>query len=270
MMTADTAYNFKWNLFEFHLINSHRELYKEKHFADVTLVSEDMKKFQAHKTVLGTASTVLKDLFLAKPDHKITILLKGILSQELAQILKFIYLGEAVVDVVRLDQFEKAANYLKIKNLEEMTSEMKKRQVETKQEPGITIGENTLYVGFNSDENTIYIDPSLNQNIFANLETNYGIFDQNGGSGLGTSNKADLKLNIPGSINSDDNTCNYCGKKFSRAWNLKSHVQSVHEGVKRTAKRNELAKHDNESHLKQVISSASIASMLFPVKQEGI
>merc|ERR1719418_536864 len=106
-MTADTAYNFKWNLFEFHLINSHRELYKEKHFADVTLVSEDMKKFQAHKTVLGTASTVLKDLFLAKPDHKITIL------------LKVIYLGEAVVDVVRLDQFEKAANYLKIKNLEE-------------------------------------------------------------------------------------------------------------------------------------------------------
>ena len=113
----DTAYNFQWNLFEFHLINSNRELYKEKHFADVTLVSEDMKKFKAHRTVLGTASTILKELFLAKPDQKITILLKGIMEQELAQVLKFVYLGEAVVDEDRIEHFEMAAKYLIIKVL---------------------------------------------------------------------------------------------------------------------------------------------------------
>ena len=261
-------YNFQWNLFEFHLINSNRELYEEKHFADVTLVSEDMKTFKAHKTVLGTASTILKDLFLAKPDQKITILLKGIFEQELAQVLKFIYLGEAVVDVDRIEHFEMAAKYLKIKVLEDMTTDMKKKHGQnTPQTPSLTSDENTLYVGFNSDENTIYIDPSLNQNIFANLETNDGILDH---SGLETENSIRLKPSIQDSLKSEDNTCKLCGKTFTRTWNLKAHIQSVHEGVK---KKYVMGRHVEKHHTskmpnKNVINSASISSMLFPVKRE--
>ena len=272
----DTAYNFQWNLFEFHLINSNRELYKEKHFADVTLVSEDMKKFKAHKTVLGSASTILKELFQAKPDQKITILLKGIMEQELAQVLKFVYLGEAVVDEDRIEHFEMAAKYLKIQVLEEMTSEMKKKnRRKPLQTSNTNLNENTLYVGFNSDENTIYIDPSLNQNIFANLETNYGIVDHNGSS---TENVIEVKPNIQSSRKSGDNKCKFCGKKFSRAWSLQFHIESVHEGVRYncsscnfvTTKKNVLVKHEEKYHPKSVVNSASIASMLFPVKREGI
>ena len=272
----DTAYNFQWNLFEFHLINSNRELYKEKHFADVTLVSEDMKKFKAHKTVLGTASTILKEVFLAKPDQKVTILLKGIMEKELAQVLKFVYLGEAVVDEDRIEHFEMAAKYLKIKVLEEMTSEMKKKHGQKPlQTPNANLDENTLYVGFNSDENTIYIDPSLNQNIFANLETNYGIIDHNGST---TDNGIEVKPNIQNSRKSENKTCKFCGKTFSRAWSLQFHIESVHEGVRYncqacnfvTTKKNLLAKHEEKYHPSSVVNSASIASMLFPVKREGI
>lgn len=272
----ETSHNFQWNLFEFHLINSNRELYKEKHFADVTLVSEDMKKFKAHKTVLGTASTVLKELFLAKPDQKITILLKGIMEQELAQVLKFVYLGEAVVDVDRIEHFEMAAKYLKIKVLEEMTSDVKKKQGQkTQQTSSQNLDGNTLYVGFNSDENTIYIDPSLNQNIFANLETSYGILDQNESN---TDNVIEMKPTIQSSWKPEDNSCKFCGKKFSRKWSLQFHIESVHQGIRydcksckfSTTKKNVLVKHEEKYHPNNVINSASIASMLFPVKREGI
>ena len=265
------ALDFQWSLFESHLINSNRELYEDKLFADVTLVSEDMKKFKAHKTVLGTASTILKDLFLAKPDQKITILLKGIFEQELTQVLKFLYLGEAVIDVDRIEEFEMAAKYLKIEVLEDMTYDTKKKQRQnTQQTPSLTNDENTLYVGFNSNENTIYIDPSLNQNIFANLETNDGILDH---GGLDIENIVRTKQSIPSSKEYEDNTCKLCGKAFTRAWNLKAHIQSVHEGVKKKYVGKFVGRHEETLHTsgipsKNVINSASIASMLFPVKRE--
>ena len=71
-MQHQEKYNLTWNTYSDHLRVMMKEMMTSGDFADVTLVSEDMKKFKAHKTVLGTASTILKDLFLAKPDQKIT------------------------------------------------------------------------------------------------------------------------------------------------------------------------------------------------------
>ena len=184
--------NLQWSLFEYHLINSNRELYNEKHFADVTLVSQDMKKFQAHKAILGTASSVLKGLFLAKPEHKMTILLKGIMEQELTQMLRFIYLGEAFVDVERISKFEEAARYLNIKVLEEMSSNLRRISQPAEQKVDTSVInmherqsgncfnssqqgiQDTLFVNVNSDENTVYIDPKLNSSLFQQIsQQNY-------------------------------------------------------------------------------------------------
>ena len=110
----------------------------------------------------------------------------------------------------------------------------------------------------------------INQNIFANLDTNDGILDH---GGLDIENVIRTKHSIPSSMKSEDNTCKLCGKTFTRAWNLKAHIQSVHEGVKKKYVGKFVGRHEETLHTsgipsKNVINSASIASMLFPVKRE--
>ena len=46
-----------------HLLYTSKELYKDKLFADVTLLSDDLIQMKAHKTVLSSASEFFKQLF---------------------------------------------------------------------------------------------------------------------------------------------------------------------------------------------------------------
>ena len=52
----------KWDSFESHLLSSNYDLYHTKQFADVTLVSDDLVTFPAHKIVLSTSSKIFKSL----------------------------------------------------------------------------------------------------------------------------------------------------------------------------------------------------------------
>ena len=106
--------------------------------------------------------------------------------------LRFIYLGEAFVDVERISKFEEAARYLNIKVLEEMSSNLRRisqpaeQKVDTsvinlhEQQSGNCFNssqqgiQDTLFVNVNSDENTVYIDPKLNSSLFQQIsQQNY-------------------------------------------------------------------------------------------------
>ena len=82
-------YQIKWNSFPDYLAESNKNLYDEKEFADVTLVSDDLTEVEAHKTVLSNASTLLKKLLKIKSVNHPILFLKGINGKDLDSRIEF-------------------------------------------------------------------------------------------------------------------------------------------------------------------------------------
>ena len=76
-------------------------IWTSREFADVTLVSGDGTKFQAHKTVLSSSSTFFRDILLDNNENqRVMLFLKGVKAKELELLLEFIYTG--VCQVIKI------------------------------------------------------------------------------------------------------------------------------------------------------------------------
>ena len=108
-------HNYTLQDFDLHLLQTYRNLYTDRKFADVTLVSDDHVKFLAHKTVLAAASPVLKSLLMLNlsEGHQI-LFLKGVHSEELQSLLEYIYLGQASVSLSNIQGFTSVSKELGI------------------------------------------------------------------------------------------------------------------------------------------------------------
>ena len=109
-----SGYNLSWSTFNSHLAELRRELYEEKYFSDLTLVSDDLTTVQAHRSVLSAASPLLKKLLLMSPSVQTQLYLKGISHHQLESLLKFIYYGEVQVPSSDITQFLQAGRDLQI------------------------------------------------------------------------------------------------------------------------------------------------------------
>lgn len=103
--------------FQSHLSQSYRELFRETHFADVTLVSDNQTQIPGHKIILAAASPVLRNFFLRNSNAKPLIYLRGMTENILESLLKYIYLGEVQIEYESIKDFMTAARDLKIREL---------------------------------------------------------------------------------------------------------------------------------------------------------
>ena len=99
------------------LFNIIPTMLRDNNHSDVTLVSDDLQQFQAHKYILGIFSPVLKNILLTNPHPNPMIYLQGIKGKDLYNILEFIYLGNSLVDYSAMDRLSQAAEDLQIKQL---------------------------------------------------------------------------------------------------------------------------------------------------------
>ena len=106
-------------VFSAHLSSSLSDVFTENSYSDVTLVSDDMIQFQAHKCVLSASSPVLKKLLLDNPHSHPLIYLRGVKQHELQSILQFIYLSEARFYKGNMDRCMEAVKDLQINQLAE-------------------------------------------------------------------------------------------------------------------------------------------------------
>ena len=116
-----SGYNLSWHTFTTHLSEVSRELYRDKYFSDITLVSDDLRTVPAHRIVLSAASPVLKKLLMINPTVQTQLFLKGIKHQQLDSVLKFIYHGEVQVPSNEIDSFLRAGSDLEIPELSNMS-----------------------------------------------------------------------------------------------------------------------------------------------------
>merc|ERR1719431_1111821 len=98
--------------------NTFKEMMNDTEMADVTLACDDHSFIKAHKIILSTNSDFFRNVVTrCLNQNNIFIHLKGVKKEDMASIIKFIYLGETNVVAENLDSFLEAAQELQIKGL---------------------------------------------------------------------------------------------------------------------------------------------------------
>ena len=107
----------KWNDFKTSVSNSFSQFRNEDYLHDVTLVSDDHKKISAHKLVLSACSEYFKDIFKNNHHPHPLICLDGVSSEDLRNIMDYMYNGEVQIYQDNLDRFLVVAQRLKLEGL---------------------------------------------------------------------------------------------------------------------------------------------------------
>ena len=107
----------KWTDFQSTVSQSFRILRQEEDFNDVTLVSEDELQLSAHKLVLSACSSFFKNILKKNVHTNPVIYLSGVSSNNLKNILDYVYCGEVQLFQEQVDPFLDIAKKLHISGL---------------------------------------------------------------------------------------------------------------------------------------------------------
>ena len=109
-------FTLTWHAYPDHLRVLMHDMVVSEDFADVTLVSDDMKKVKAHRNILSAFSSVFKEILQIETQNKHPLIyLRGIQYSEIESILQFMYLGEAKFYEERMSDLMCAVKDLEIK-----------------------------------------------------------------------------------------------------------------------------------------------------------
>ena len=98
-----------------------KELWRSKEFTDVTLVSADGFKLEAHKTVLSSSSSFFRDTLIGNQHPSVLLYMRGVTKKELEHLVEFTYTGECQVEAGELKSFLRTGKDLGIQGLLENT-----------------------------------------------------------------------------------------------------------------------------------------------------
>ena len=130
----------KWNDFNSNVSKSFSILRNAKYLHDVTLVSDDHSKVEAHKLVLSACSEYFRDIFENNQHPHPLICFDSISSDDMKNIMDYIYNGEVQIYQENLDRFLTIAQRLKLEGLidgdamEEMTNQDFKNESEVEEQ----------------------------------------------------------------------------------------------------------------------------------------
>ena len=94
-----------------------KELYDDKLYCDVSLVSGSGEKVDAHKFILASSSITFTKILEENHNPNMTIFMKDVESRVLSLLIEYIYIGQVVVPHMYLDTFLKIGRDLKIVGL---------------------------------------------------------------------------------------------------------------------------------------------------------
>ena len=227
------------------LIETFRKLYKRKILTDVTLVTEDHIKIEAHKLVLCAGSEFFNDFLLEPSSGGNTLMfLRGVTESVLLPLLEFLYSGETRVQQKSLDDFMKIAHELKIsaigkedqKNSEEtegtevhlLEDDIKAENITTdiNEEPNVVETNEKTTLGYDLLGQPVYQQED-HQNDKMQFKCDHCSFE--------ASLKYRLKDHLASvhSIGDNEKTraCPWCGKVMKTS-SLSLHISSLHKKAK--------------------------------------
>ena len=117
MISMSEKFSLKWNDFHSNVSSSFSSLRNEDYLQDVTLVSDDDHHVSAHKLVLSACSDYFKNIFKKSKHANPLLCLDGITSNDIANVLDFVYNGEVHIYQEDLDHFLVIAQKLRLRGL---------------------------------------------------------------------------------------------------------------------------------------------------------
>ena len=118
-MSECQMFCLKSNSFKDNIVKSLGYLRQENNLFDVTLFSDDHNHVSAHKLVLSASSEYFRDIFRKSnmPQSEMLLCLEGLNSQELNNVLEYMYNGEIKIFQDDLKRFMEIAERLKLEGL---------------------------------------------------------------------------------------------------------------------------------------------------------
>ena len=110
-------FNLTWSTYQTMITRSFSSLRNDKVLSDVTLITDDDEPIQAHRVVLSTCSDFFKKVFQRNIHPNLVLYLSDMKSQEINQILDYIYFGEIHIMQDNLDRFVQIAQKLRLEGL---------------------------------------------------------------------------------------------------------------------------------------------------------
>ena len=119
-MRSKENFELKWNDFGDSICSSFQELRRGSDFSDVTLVSSEGERVEAHKLILSLASSFFKEVLASQhqPHHQATLVfMRGVDSVNISHMVDFIYHGKVKIEQDLLQSFLALAQELGVKGL---------------------------------------------------------------------------------------------------------------------------------------------------------
>ena len=213
---GEENYTISWDTFGAHLTETAKRLYETKISADVTLISDDLTEFPAHKFILCAGSNILDKLF--SKTKASTLYLKGIHDHQLEAILQYLYLGQTTVNEGNLKEFLNDARDLEIKELD---NPLDARYDTIKEETLQPI--NHIKVEMSSEEqlDSFKVATKDSDGKFKCAECD-----------LSYNRKNTLNQHIGNVHKGMTYSCMHCNKEYNQKSHLKRHVLGAHEKEK--------------------------------------
>ena len=228
----NNQYNIGWNTFQFYLQETRKKLYESRSYADVTLVSDDLVQFRAHRIVVSAASDKLRQLLEINSSTNQILYLKGVQHQELESILQFIYLGQAKVFENRINIFAEVSKDLDITELNKEADNSIVEEPPAHKTKTPTIDESIIA----SDEELLLnesmdITSSLDVEVDGRTEPTKQKRQYRKRKTI-SSMSTSLVAALDCGKDFNNKTCPDCDKTFSSKDTAKYHYLSMHQGVR--------------------------------------
>ena len=238
-------FSLKWNDFGNNAKKAFGLLKNEDFLHDVTLVAEDNKQLAAHKLVLSACSEYFRNIFKNNNHYNILLCLNDITSDEIENILDYMYYGEVNIYQEDLDRFLSVAKRFQIEGLLEST---KKEKADADEAFSVAIEESQLGITKRKPTREISTELVNNGPIKVFLE------------GEELDNLEDTirqYYEMSGDEGRRIYRCTFCGKDARKKQHIEQHIEGKHlEGLSMPChicgiavkSRNALHVHNNKAH----------------------
>ena len=236
---AGETLDVKWDTYSSHWLEALKDLKDTNFLSDVSILCEDKTRFEVHKLVLSSCSSVLRNIIELLPavNSGSVLYFHGINGNTMNSLLEFMYQGRTISRQEDLKDFIEVANKFSLKGvtlnnptipLLDQEKEYSREQMLTKKET-----ENSILNEFEqlvSEEKcnlaTSLLEPEPQENtkkepVFPCTLCKYKATQQ-----------GHLKNHVKMVHERIKDICEECNKEFADRSNLKKHVRAVHEKVR--------------------------------------
>ena len=114
-----------------HVSTTYQNLYTNRQFSDVTLISDDNEQSLAHKFILSSSSKTFSEMLKNLDQVNPFVVLKGVKKKDMDAMLQFCYLGQVNMELSNMNQFIKVMEDYDIIGLNQISMEEEKYAFET-------------------------------------------------------------------------------------------------------------------------------------------